>query len=170
VSYAYCEMCGRPAPKREMKVVYVESVRLTVCQSCYSRLVRGDIAKEIKEETSRVSTRVEKPRTERKPGDRVLEEYEVVPDFAERVRQAREKLGLTQKALADLVKESENTIKRIEAGRLVPTIELARRLENVLMVKLLEPVVDKAEAYIPSPSKVRDVTLGDVVVLKKREK
>jgi len=170
VSYAYCEMCGRPAPRREMKVVYVENVKLTVCQSCYSRLVKGDIAREIKEEVSKAPVRRERPKMERKPEDRALEEYEVVPDFAERVRQARERLGLTQKALADLVKESENTIKRIEAGRLVPTIELARRLESVLMVKLLEPVVDRAEAYLPSPSKVKDVTLGDVVILKKREK
>lgn len=153
-----------------MKVVYVENVRLSVCQTCYSRLVRSEIAKEIKEATSRTPTRKPRARAERKSEERILEEYEVVPDYSERVRKAREALGLTQKALAEMVKESENTIKRIESGRLVPTIDLARRLESVLSIKLLEPVVDTAQAYFPSPSKMKDITLGDVVSLRKREK
>lgn len=171
MSYGYCEMCGRPVLRREMRVIYVENVRLSVCQSCYSRLARGDIAKEIEEETSR--TRLQKSRTRatgKKPEEKVLEEYEVVPDYADRVKRAREKLGLTQKALADMVKESENTIKRIESGKLVPTIALARKLESVLSIKLLEPVVEAAQTRLPNPAKMRELTLGDVVSLKKREK
>lgn len=169
MSYGYCEMCGRPVPRREMKIIYVENVRLSVCQSCYTRLTRGDIAKEIEESTKPREQRP-KPRAERRPEDKVIEEYEVVQDYADRIRQAREKLGLTQKALADMVKESENTIKRIESGRLAPTIPLARKLESVLSIKLLEPVVEAAQARLPNPAKMRELTLGDVVSLKKREK
>ncbi len=174
MSYGYCEMCGRPTPRREMKVIFVENVKLTVCSSCYTRVVRSDVAREIKEATAtkegpkpaRASSKPEPRSRERE----LLEEYEVVPDYAERVRQARERLGLTQKALADLVKESENTIKRIESGRLVPTIPLARKLEEVLSVKLLEPVVDSSAAALPSPTKMKELTLGDVVSVRKREK
>ncbi|MEM2308634.1 MAG: TIGR00270 family protein, partial [Sulfolobales archaeon] len=60
--------------------------------------------------------------------------------------------------------------KRIESGRLVPTIVLARKLENALSIKLLEPVVEAAQARLPSPAKIKELTLGDVVSLKKREK
>ncbi|MEM1650615.1 MAG: multiprotein bridging factor aMBF1 [Sulfolobales archaeon] len=162
-------MCGRLVLRREMKVIYVENVKLSVCQSCYSRLARGDVAREI-EEATKAQTRRPRVSSDKKPEERVLDEYEVVPDYADRVRQAREKLGLTQKALADMVKESENTIKRIESGRLVPTIALARKLESVLSVKLLEPVVDSAQAQLPNPAKMKELTLGDVVSLKKREK
>ncbi|MEM1815054.1 MAG: multiprotein bridging factor aMBF1 [Sulfolobales archaeon] len=162
-------MCGRLVLRREMKVIYVENVKLSVCQSCYSRLARGDVAREI-EEATKAQTRRPRVSSDKKPEERVLDEYEVVPDYADRVRQARERLGLTQKALADMVKESENTIKRIESGRLVPTIALARKLESVLSVKLLEPVVDSAQAQLPNPAKMKELTLGDVVSLKKREK
>ncbi|MEM0065545.1 MAG: multiprotein bridging factor aMBF1 [Sulfolobales archaeon] len=162
-------MCGRLVLRREMKVIYVENVKLSVCQSCYSRLARGDVAREI-EEATKAQTRRPRVSSDKKPEERVLDEYEVVPDYADRVRQAREKLGLTQKALADMVKESENTIKRIESGRLVPTIALARKLESVLSIKLLEPVVDSAQAQLPNPAKMKELTLGDVVSLKKREK
>lgn len=163
-------MCGRSVLKRELKVMYVENVRLSVCSSCYSRLVRGDVAREIREETAKTRPPRTSVKSVKKSEERVLEEYEVVPDYAERVKQARERLGLTQKALADMIKESENTIKRIESGRLVPTIALARRLEEVLSVKLLEPVVDAAETRLPNPAKMKELTLGDVVSLKKREK
>ncbi|MEM0284632.1 MAG: multiprotein bridging factor aMBF1 [Sulfolobales archaeon] len=169
MSHGYCEMCGRLVLRREMKVIYVENVKLSVCQSCYSRLARGDVAREI-EEATKAQTRRPRVSSDKKPEERVLDEYEVVPDYADRVRQAREKLGLTQKALADMVKESENTIKRIESGRLVPTIALARKLESVLSIKLLEPVVDSAQAQLPNPAKMKELTLGDVVSLKKREK
>ncbi len=169
MSYGYCETCGRPVPRRELRVIYVESVRLSVCPSCYTRLSRRDVAREM-EEVSRARQQRPVPGTERRPEERILEEYEVVPDYAERVRQARERLGLTQKALAEMVKESEGTIKRIESGRLVPTIALARKLESVLSVKLLEPAVDAEQARLPSPTKMRELTLGDVVSLKKREK
>ncbi|MEM1881649.1 MAG: multiprotein bridging factor aMBF1 [Sulfolobales archaeon] len=162
-------MCGRLVLRREMKVIYVENVKLSVCQSCYSRLTRGDVAREI-EEATKAQTRRPRVSSDKKPEERVLDEYEVVPDYADRVRQARERLGLTQKALADMVKESENTIKRIESGRLVPTIALARKLESVLSIKLLEPVVDSAQAQLPNPAKMKELTLGDVVSLKKREK
>jgi len=155
-------------------VIFVESVKLSVCPSCYSRVVRSDVAKEIKEVTAakgspksaRASSKPELRSRERE----LFEEYEVVPDYAERVKQARERLGLTQKALADLVKESENTIKRIESGRLVPTIPLARKLEEVLSIKLLEPIVDSLAAALPSPTKMRELTLGDIVSIRKREK
>ncbi|MEM4731390.1 MAG: multiprotein bridging factor aMBF1 [Sulfolobales archaeon] len=162
-------MCGRLVLRREMKVIYVENVKLSVCQSCYSRLARGDVAREI-EEATKAQTRRPRVSSDKKPEERVLDEYEVVPDYADRVRQARERLGLTQKALADMVKESENTIKRIESGRLVPTIALARKLESVLSIKLLEPVVDSAQAQLPNPAKMKELTLGDIVSLKKREK
>lgn len=174
MSYGYCEMCGRPTPRRDMKIIFVENVKLSVCPSCYSRVVRSDVAREIKEVTSaRRGPEPARPPARSEPRVRereLLEGYEVVPDYAERIRQARERLGLTQKALADLVKESENTIKRIESGRLVPTIPLAKRLEEVLSVKLLEPVVDNPAAALPSPAKMRELTLGDVVSIRRREK
>ncbi len=97
-----------------------------------------------------------------------VERYEVVEDYAERVRRARERLGLTQKELAQRVRVSENVIKRIEAGTLVPTIDLAQRLERVLGVKLLEPVVEE-EVATGSRRGSRDefyLTLGDIAEIR----
>ncbi|AEM38888.1 transcriptional regulator, XRE family [Pyrolobus fumarii 1A] len=125
--------------------------------------------------TPRPSTRPVTPRPGGGRGrglgsDRLAERYEVVPDFAERVRRARERLGLSQEELAVRVKERVNVIKRIEAGTLVPTVDLARRLEKVLGIKLLEPVVEEdVELGVSGSRRKRsefELTLGDIVEIR----
>lgn len=174
----YCEMCGKPMRKREANVVYVEGVRLVLCSSCHAKVARravasevGGAAKEIrKTEPSRVKPASQPSRRVGTAGGKLIEEYEVVPDYHERVRKAREVLGWTQKVLAEAVKESENVIKRIESGRLVPSLELARKLEKVLKIQLLEPIADTSVEAVKTPKRAdASLTIGDVMILRKKE-
>ena len=87
-------------------------------------------------------------------------------DYADRVRRARQQLGWSQAVLARKIGEKENTVKRIESGRLMPTIDLARRLEKVLKIKLLEPVV---EEEFSSERANTYLTLGDIVRIRGEE-
>jgi len=168
-STTYCEMCGRVVERRMAKVVFIEGARLTLCPICYSKAVKNLKAQEpLGGSTSSARVRpanLAKPKAERPP---VREEYEVVEDFAVRVRKAREALGWTQKALAEAVKESENVIKRIESGRLVPSIDLARRLEKVLNIKLLEPAEEVSVGRAVDKD-LKNLTLGDIVSVRKRD-
>lgn len=165
----HCEMCGRPMRRRDSKVVYIEGARLVLCPQCYSRVAKRAVREEVKSATTK---KVSATRAARRPVRRGLrlENYEVVEDYAKRVREARERLGWTQRTLAEAVRESENVIKRIESGRLTPTIELAMKLEKVLGIKLLEPIVDSdftgSLDRVGSPSK--ELTLGDIVSIRRR--
>ncbi|RLG73489.1 MAG: TIGR00270 family protein, partial [Thermoprotei archaeon] len=62
--------------------------------------------------------------------------------------------------------EKETVIKRIESGKLKPTIELAKKLERILKITLLEPIVSE---YITRLSPKENLTLGDIVVLRKKK-
>ena len=95
-----------------------------------------------------------------------LEKYELVEDFAERIRKARERLGWSTKMLAMKVKESETTIRRIESGKLRPTLELAKRLEEVLGIKLLVPAVEEELGLFSSERRGEYVTLGEIVSIR----
>ncbi len=168
----YCEMCGRPVHRREAYIVYLEGTRLVVCPACYSRIAkRASKALPYTEAMRRPKPAARRPgpRPRARPRRASLDEFEVVPDYAERVRRAREKLGWSQRTLAQAVREGENVIKRIEAGRLTPSIDLARRLEKVLGIKLLEPVVEESHAALPPAERVKDITLGDIVIVRKKE-
>jgi putative transcription factor len=105
-----------------------------------------------------------------KPRKEKIERYEIVKDYSEKIRRAREAMGLSTRDLANMIKESENIVKRIESGRLVPPIDLARRIENVLKIQLVVPSVDQELEESKAPKQVSaDLTLGDIIQIRKRE-
>jgi len=165
----YCEMCGKAVERRLAKIVYVEGAKLTLCPSCHARVSSKLISETPKTPVGGKQSLTTIERRGSKPKEVIKEEYEVVEDYAERIRRAREALGWTQKVLAEAVKESENVIKRLESGKLVPTIDLARRLEKVLNIKLLEPVVDEYLHGGATDKIVKELTLGDVVNVRSKK-
>lgn len=163
----YCEMCGKELEAKDVRKAYVEGLLLILCPSCYTRLVNQGRAKPYVPE-KKPAQRPPPTQPQAKPRPPVREEYEVVEDYAKRIREAREKLGWSQQVLANKAKVGENVIKRIEAGKLKPGLDLARRLEKILGIKLLEPLVDEGVAQ-PSGSD-EGVTLGDLIRVNKEEK
>lgn len=165
----HCEMCGAAVERRLSKIVFVEGAKLVLCPSCYSKISKKLTSEPLKTQQNVKKVASLNAQRSVKPRESIREDYEVVSDFAVRVRNARETLGWSQKVLAEAVRENENVIKRIESGRLVPTIELARRLEKVLNIKLLEPVVESGDYLITSKKVPDELTLGDVVNIKEKK-
>ncbi|MDW8043784.1 MAG: helix-turn-helix domain-containing protein [Nitrososphaerota archaeon] len=94
--------------------------------------------------------------------DRV-ERYELVEGYGEVVRRAREARFLTREQLAELVGEKASTIRRIENGELRPSIELARKLEKALKVKLLVESTDEVLEKALRKASRQAPTLGDML-------
>ena len=85
-------------------------------------------------------------------------------DYAERIREAREGQGWTQQFLAHKLNERESFIKNIESGHMAPPLAMAKRLEKLLSIQLLErPSREEVEAKVQAGS---DLTLGDIVDVK----
>mgnify|MGYP000215088744 CR=1 FL=1 len=170
-----CEFCGQQITGKTYRVT-IEGVTLVVCQQCYIKLVKKGGAKQqaISYTTLKIMPRAPsslglKPRNIkiRKTPRRTAEfEYDIVEDYASRIKKAREKLGWSTSILAQKIKEKETVIKRIESGKLKPTIELAKKLERILKITLLEPIVSE---YITRLSPKENLTLGDIVVLRKKK-
>ena len=66
-------------------------------------------------------------------------ELEVDPDYNVIVKQAREKMGLTQEALGRAINEKPSVISHVESKKLKPDPILARKLMHQLRVNLLVP-------------------------------
>ncbi len=122
-----CEVCGnliRTTPSR----VEIDGATLQVCQSC---------AKHGSPLTSTVP-RVRPVRV--RPfvrGGSVEPELEVDPEYSSIVRQAREKLGLTQETLGRAINVKPSVISHVETAKLKPDLNLARTLMHYLKVELL---------------------------------
>jgi len=64
-------------------------------------------------------------------------EYEVDPEYYLLIRQAREKLGLSQEQLGKLLNEKPSVIKMVESKKLKPDVTLTRKLMHELKINLL---------------------------------
>lgn len=70
------------------------------------------------------------------------EESELVEGYGLILRQAREKIGITQEELGKKVNEKPSTLRLVERGSLRPSDSLTRKLEHYLKIDLLDPLVD----------------------------
>jgi len=150
-------MCGKPGANKIAKIAGAE---MTVCDSCAGR---GEIVEEVREPTRReriIEQRREEPTIERAP-----KVEEVLEDIGESVRTKREELGLKQEDLAKRINEPASIIKRIEHG-FIPNLKVAHKLQRELHVKLTEVVEGSEQEYATGRSG-GEMTLGDVIVIKK---
>lgn len=69
-------------------------------------------------------------------------EYDVDPDYNLLVRQAREKMGLSQEQLGKLLNEKPSLIKMVESKKLKPDVTLTRKLMHELKINLLVSLSD----------------------------
>ncbi|RLF22682.1 MAG: TIGR00270 family protein [Thermoprotei archaeon] len=159
-----CELCGRKIQGRGIKV-RIEGVIMRVCSECAKYGTPVKESRPIRLAVRKVRTRPVKASTRRRPE----EEFEIVEDYATRIREAREMLGLTRELLARQIGEKESVIRRIEHGQLVPPIWLAQKLERVLKIKLLVPKESLEEETIEPRRRSFVLTLGDIVVFKERK-
>lgn len=165
-----CELCGREVSEALCKTITIEGATLRVCPTCYSRLLKNKRNSVVSEQKTTLyhirqgsSHELGRKWSRARIPKRILEEeFDVVPDYSKRIREARQRLGWSTRVLAEKVREKESVIKRIESGKLKPSIDLARRLEKVLHIKLLEPIVE--EKTTPASVDKEDYfTIGDLI-------
>ena len=89
----------------------------------------------------------------------------LVDDYPQIIKKSRESIGLTQKDFANKINEKESVIHKIETGTLEPSLELAKKLEKFLKIKLIEEHEESHEKF--KKSKEEGFTLGDFIHVKK---
>lgn len=150
-----CEICGKKVPGKPIRVKIDGSVMQT-CKEC-SKF--GKVQKE--------PPRPARPRTPpRSP--RVREpSYEVSEDYNTLIRTAREKKVWSREELAQKINEKASVINRIESGKMIPDIKLARKLERILNITILDRIED--EQLEDTASSTRGgTTIGDIAHIKRR--
>ncbi|MAG08060.1 TIGR00270 family protein [Candidatus Woesearchaeota archaeon] len=146
-----CDLCGK---ETNLFLADIEGTELNVCSNC-SKF--GRVIKEI-----RAEEKEKKPKEEK---NQITEEPEIidsiVADYAEIIRKKREQLGLKQEDFAKKISEKESTVHHLEIGKLEPSIELARKLERLLKINLIETIEVEQEKTKQEKSDV--LTIGDIL-------
>ncbi|MBS7621422.1 TIGR00270 family protein [Candidatus Bathyarchaeota archaeon] len=169
-----CEVCGRKIHGKPLRAL-IEGAKLTVCGECskhgtiiWEEKVKQTPTPKIKPKTAPPQT-LKAQTTER--AQAVFESpLDLVDDYDVRVRQAREKLGLTHEELGKKINEKVSVLKKIETKKIKPDDKLAAKLEHALRIKLLVPAAqEKVPIRVASKQLSRGLTLGDIIQLDKNE-
>ncbi len=147
-----CEICGRKTDK--LYIIDVEGAELTSCAKCSEG---KDIIDVISEDEPKKSGAAATQRT-------AAQEEELIEDFGGEIRKARERMGLPLNVLAERINEKESTLNRVERGKLQPTVELTKKLEKNLGIKLTSIPEQTTGGTGRKPG--GSVTLGDAAVRK----
>ena len=167
-----CEVCGEPIFGRGIKVL-IDGAELVVCGRCASRATVVKAPKPVpftqptKSAPSSPRPRTQ-PQTRRIPSaPTVPEGVELVDDYGQVVRKARQAMQLSQEDLCRKIAEKVSVLQKIESGRFVPDDALAKKLEYSLKIQLRQPSakVPPAEEKFIRPM---ELTLGDVAVMQKK--
>ena len=165
----FCEICGSEIVGRPGRAL-VEGATLVVCSDCAGLGTSLPGFPERPRARSPMMPRVVPGRTSVDRLPRTIDESELLDGFPRIIKQAREKLGMSQQQLAFKAKETVTMIQKIELGKMQPPMRLAVELEHILRVKL---VVPKEEVEIPTPP-IKQTgddgpTLGDVAIVRHKE-
>lgn len=126
-----CEMCGAPdAPYK----CDVEGVMMRLCSKCSSF---GKVIQQHRQDSAEPVIKQQAHKPVRRQSEPTLVQA-IVDDFSSRIRKARESKGLKQKEFALMLAEKESVVHNLESGRMTPPIDLARKLERALKIRLVE--------------------------------
>ncbi|MFW9945508.1 MAG: multiprotein bridging factor aMBF1 [Candidatus Odinarchaeota archaeon] len=161
-----CPICGSIIWGKGIKVL-IEGAKITVCQVCAKH------GKEI------YTPQISKPKPikslPKKSTSKKLEiddGLEIVSDYYHKIRKVRQSLSLNQDQFAQKLNEKPSLLRRIEAGKVEPTIKLAQKIESVYHIKLIKKI-DESEASVPTDKFIKRSTgtsLGDIAFIKKKDK
>jgi putative transcription factor len=166
-----CELCGRNPSINNCEI---EGTMMKVCAECSKfGSIKGK---------SNVRVMV----AEAKKVAPVGPEYVFVTNYGSLVKNAREKLNLKQEDFAKSINEHKSLIHQIESEHIQPNIVLAKKLERVLHIKIVEEVKSGSnEENVSSNSNRNDsgpngrpvqksksdsLTLGDLINIKTKNK
>lgn len=148
-----CDMCG---DRGKLFKVSVEGAELALCKEC-SKF--GKIIGSIEQDEPRFAKKTIK---EEQPEIISI----LVEGYSDKIRKKRESLGLSQKQLAERLNEKESVIQKMESGHFNLRIDVARKIEKFLNIKIIEEI-EEAHETKEQKTKLEAFTIGDFIKIKK---
>lgn len=119
-----CELCSRNTAM--LKRAKIEDAVLDVCEQCSKT---GEIL---------AAPNVIAPRFSNQRFEKKIYVDEIVAGFGKKIRDVRQKKEWDVKKLAEVLHTKESLMHKIESEKIKPDLELARKIEHVLGINLIE--------------------------------
>lgn len=173
-----CEMCG--AEKSSLTTTKVEGAELELCEDCkgFGTEVRTESSSSTSTKYSTSSSSGTSSSSSssssggsssggRRRRDMFDQMDELAGDYDARIREARERDGMSQEELAKSLNEKASLIRKLERGDILPSDSVQKKLERALDISLTEGASDEDADWDAGGEMTQ--TLGDVVKRKKKD-
>jgi len=170
-----CELCGGTFYGKPV-IVDLDGYKASLCNNCARKVKK---VKKSDEKTvlpqRKLEAPLEKPSPSRPKEVRVPKrergEVELVEDYGKKIREAREALGLSIEQVAAALNIKASLLRNIESERVVPSFEVARNIEKLLEVSIIQRNPERAQVASSAPQQVySSVTLGEAVEVKRKRR
>jgi len=153
-----CDMCGKESMLFKTDV---EGSMLNLCNEC-SKFGKVIAAVREEEKVVKKASKVEGPKGKAREEETILT---IVPNYGDIIKKKREQLGIKQEDFAKKIKEKASLMHKIEINQFEPSINLARKIEKFLHIKLMEQQEIKPD--VAEKRKSEGFTIGDFIKVKK---
>lgn len=146
--------------------VLIEGVKMTVCNSC-AQYGKKLLAKP--KSTYLKKSHSTEPKSSSRNSINKMDDVEIVPDYAKKIRNVRTLKKLNQDQFAQKLNEKPSLLRRIESAKVKPTIKLAKKIEkvyNITLLKKSDEIEVNTKKYM---KKQTSSTLGDIAFIKKKK-
>lgn len=144
-----CDMCGSEG---KLYKTVIEDAQLTVCSEC-SKF--GKVTGIVEQTPGKIAAKAKSEEPE-------AELMEILVDnYAEKIREKRESLGLKQEEFAKKVNEKASLMQKIESGHFEPSIALAKKIGRFIKIRLIEDYRENHEKQ--AKTKTNSFTIGDLI-------
>ncbi len=151
---AQCDMCGEQGT--QLKAL-IEGVQMDVCRTCaaFGMVLHRPVGVQ-------PHNRQLVQQAKQEPVERVIE------TAGELIKAYREKFKLTQDELALKLAEKSSLLNKMEAGKMLPNLAIARKLERFFDIVLVEKAQESDD--VNPRSKPSQFTIGDMLTQKQQQK
>ncbi len=152
-----CDICGK---NDATAIALVEGAQVAVCHKCakFGKVLYSLVDMEEQGKVAVGSALAS------------IESEEIVEGYAKLIKKAREEMGLPPAVVAERIREKESYLEKIEKGTLLPSLQVARKLEKELGIKLVESVREEVVPTSTKSSGFLEPTLADLLQAKKTKK
>lgn len=176
-----CEVCGGTFIGKPV-IVDLDGYKARVCPKCARKLLgrkkRKEVEVKIRETKGEAPLRKEPPRKPPKgvpitTRRRKMEEIDYIEGYGARIREARESLGLTIDQVAAALNIKASLLRNIEAEKVVPPYEVARSIEKLLEIEIIQRNPERSTSALPEnapSSAITSITLGEIVDVKRKKR
>ncbi len=155
-----CEVCGAEI-KGQPYYRIIEGGRMTVCGRCakYGSSDWDPSVTQVRQGNRPASPR--RPRSEFE----AAETQELVENYGEKIRKARQAKKLTVEDFARMIREKESVVKNLEREELNPDSKLVRKIRNALSIEILERGETASASMQVASKPAGGRTFGDLMKL-----